>query len=63
MINEYDKIKLKTGEIARVVEILEKNKAYVAEVYTKDSLSVEFIYQQDIASVFVEKEYPLGEAI
>ncbi|MCL2694198.1 MAG: hypothetical protein FWE60_03735 [Oscillospiraceae bacterium] len=64
MINEGDKIKLKTGEIALISEILSENKAYVAEVFNKNgSVSIEQILWQEIASVFVETEYPLGKAI
>ena len=62
MINEYDKIKLKTGEIARVCEILEENVAYIAEVYKNDErgISVEQIAYRDIASVFEEIERPIA---
>ena len=62
MINEYDKIKLKTGAIARICEILEENVAYIAEIYTEKGglLSVEQIAYGDIASVFVEIEKPIS---
>jgi hypothetical protein len=61
MINEFDKIKLKTGEIAVICEILEKNIAYIAEVYNRDGkMSVEQIAYGDIASVFEEVERPIA---
>ena len=64
MIKEGDKIKLKTGEIALVSEVLSEDKAYVAEVFSKNGdVSVEQLLQQEIASVFIETEYPLGKAI
>jgi len=63
MIKEGDKIKLKTGEIASVDEILEDNVAYIAGIFKKDGgVSVEQIYYQDIASVFEEIERPLPKA-
>jgi len=62
MIHEYDKIKLKTGQLARVCEILEENVAYIAEIYKKDGRidSVEQIAYIDIASVFEEVERPIA---
>ena len=64
MINEYDKIKLVTGEIARVSEVLENAKAYIVEVFKKDgSISVEQISYNDIASVFEEIEHPIAKAV
>jgi len=64
MINEGDKIKLRTGEIALISEVLAENKAYVAEVFSKSGdVSIEQILQKEIASVFVETEHPLPQAI
>jgi len=64
MIKEGDKIKLKTGEIALISEVLEENEAYVAEVFDKNGdVSIEQILQNEIMSVFVETEYSLGKAI
>jgi hypothetical protein len=61
MINEYDKVRLTTGEIARIVEVLEENIAYIAEVYRNDAgVSVEQISYGDISSVFEEIEHQLG---
>jgi len=64
MIKEGDKIKLETGEIALISEVLAENEAYVAEVFSKDGdVSIEQILQQEIASVFVETEHQLKKAI
>ena len=60
-IEEYDKIKLRTGETARVVEILESGVMYIAEVFKEDGISVEHISQKDIVSVFKEIEYPVAQ--
>ena len=65
MICEYDKVRLKTGEIAHIVEILEENVAYVAEIVRPNdgfSVSIEQIGHDDIASKFVENELPLAQA-
>ena len=60
MIREGDKIKLKTGEIAFISEILAENEAYAAEVFDKSGgVSVEQILHTEIASVFVEIEQPV----
>ncbi|MFM1534387.1 hypothetical protein ABGF38_04155 [Helcococcus ovis] len=50
-IKQYDKVLLKSGEFAYIVEILEKDKAYVADIEKEDGeTSTEFIYQIDIKS-------------
>jgi hypothetical protein len=60
-IKEYDKVKLHTGEIARIVEVLEQGKMYVGEIVRKDKhVDVEHIPVSDIVSVFVETEQPIG---
>ena len=64
MINEGDKIKLVTGEIAFISEVLESNIAYIAEVFCKNGgISIKQINQDDIASVFEEIEHPLSVSI
>ena len=56
-IEEGCKIKLKSGEIARVVEVLKRGEAYMVEVFLKTGgLSVNTIMPKEIASVFVETE-------
>jgi len=64
MIKEGDKIKLITGEIAIISEVLEENVAYIAEIFAKDGGgSIEQIYHNDIASIFEEIERPVAQAI
>ena len=60
MIKEGDKIKLKTGEIAFVAEVLEEGVMYIAEVFTKDGISVDHVEHKNITSVFVEMENPIA---
>ena len=64
MIKEGDKIKLSTGEIALISEILEENVAYIAEIFKNGGgVSIEQISHQDIVSVFDEVERPLAKAM
>jgi len=63
-IKEYDKIKLKDGHLARVVEVLEEGKAYIAEIFKRNGdvgVSVEQVLQTEIASVFEEIEHPIAQ--
>ena len=56
----YDKIRLKNGKIAHIVEICEEGVAYMADVYEGDGeYETETIKQSDIAGIFVEIEKPL----
>jgi len=60
MLKEYDKVRLETGEVARIVEVLKDGVAYVAEVYKDDGkVSVEPVNIEDIKTVFVESEMPV----
>ena len=62
-IEEFDKVKLKTGEIARIVEVYESGVAYEAEVYRPDgvfSITVDVVKHGDISSVFKETEHQLA---
>jgi len=59
MINEGDKVKLKTGEIALIAEVLEDGVMYIAEIFTKSGVSIDHLEHNDIASVFVEIENPI----
>jgi len=66
MINEYDKVRLKTGEIARISEVLELGVAYIAEIFRKNgesSITIDHIKHDDISSIFVETETPLAHAM
>ena len=61
MIQEGSKVRLKTGEIAFISEVLERGVAYVAEVFKigKD-VSIEQISHKDIVSVYIETEQPIA---
>ena len=62
MIREYCKVRLNTGEIAHIVDILEQGKAYMAEIVRKNgefSVTIDQISHGDIVSVFTETETPL----
>ena len=59
-IQAYDKAKLKTGKIVKIVEVLGGGTAFVAEVYKDgEGLTIEPILLDDIISVIKEVEYPL----
>ena len=59
-ILEGQKVKLKTDEIARVVEVFKDGEAYMAEVFkSAGGFAVETIKPDDIASVYVEYEIPM----
>jgi hypothetical protein len=63
-IKLYDKVRLKTGEIAHIVEIFEPDKLYMADISKSDGEYVtEEIRQIDISSIFVEMEEPLKSAM
>jgi hypothetical protein len=60
MPREYDKIKLKTGEIGRILEDFGDG-SYIAEISLKTGdIETTEIKISDIASVFVETETPLS---
>ena len=62
MIKEYDKIRLQTGEIGRILEIFDDN-SYIAEIFTNDGgLDTVEIKKNDIFSVFTETEHPFVAA-
>ena len=57
-IKEYDKIRLTTDEIARVVEIFDVNN-FLAEIFRKTGgIDTTEIGSSDIQTVFVETEHP-----
>jgi len=60
-LNLYDKVKLKTGEIARIVDILrnETSTGYVVDVEEGDDYRTETVFIDEIKSVFIETEMPL----
>lgn len=64
MIRLYDKIRLKSGKLASIVEILEQGKAYIADIELEpEDYTTEQILQEDIASIFVEVEQPFPDAV
>jgi len=64
MIKQYDKIKLKSGERAVIVEIWEQGVSYEADIEIDfDDYKTETIKHTDIESVFVEVEVPLQDAV
>ena len=50
-IDVYDKVILKTGEVAYIVEILGDGKCFVADIDYADGTSTDFIYPKDILQV------------
>ena len=64
-IKLYDKIKLNTGEIARIVDVLKNETAtgYIVDVEEEDDYRTETIFIDDIKSIFIETEIPLKGAV
>ena len=64
-IKLYDKIKLTTGEIARIVDVLKNDTAtgYIVDVEEEDDYRTETIFIDDIKSIFIETEIPLQGAV
>ncbi|MCL2754881.1 MAG: hypothetical protein FWD35_04080 [Oscillospiraceae bacterium] len=63
MIEESKKVRLKTGEVARIADVLEKGVAYIAEIMRRSngfSVTVAQISHDDIQSVFEEIELPVA---
>ena len=64
MLKQYDKIKLKSGERAVIVEIWEPGVSYEADIEVEsDDYKTETIKHTDIESIFVEVEVPLQDAV
>ena len=62
-IQLYDKVKLRTGKIVKIVEVLGGGAVFVVEMYKDgEGLTIEQIYFEDILSVIKEVEYPLAHA-
>jgi len=63
MIKEFQKIRLTTGEEAIVVEILEKDKAFLVDIKkAEDEYETDEITIADISSVFDEVERQIATA-
>lgn len=48
-LNLFDKIMLKTGEIAYIVEVL--GNSYVCDIERQNGIDTDFVYPNDIAKV------------
>ena len=58
MIKEYDKVRLKTGQLARIVEIF-NDKIFLAEVVAKSGdIDTREVKAEEIVTVFEEIERP-----
>ena len=56
----YQKIKLKSGEYAHIVEIYENGVAYEADIYDKNGkIKTDTIKHSDIAFIIEEVEKPI----
>ncbi len=63
MIKECDKIRLKTGLLASVSEVLGNGTAFIIEYFTDNGeFTTDQVTRDDIVSVFVETEQPLATA-
>ena len=59
MIKQYQKVRLKDGKDAIIVEILGSGEAYIADIeISEGDYETDTIYPKDIKSVFVEVEQP-----
>ncbi|MDR2168395.1 MAG: hypothetical protein LBE35_11195 [Clostridiales bacterium] len=64
MIKEFQKVRLKTGEEAVIIEILQKGRAFLADVKKAElDYETDEITMDDIAGVFVETEHPLEKIL
>ena len=60
-IKECDKVKLKTGELAKISEVLKEGNDYIVEIFRANGhVEVDQISYNDISSVFIEVEHPLA---
>jgi predicted DNA-binding antitoxin AbrB/MazE fold protein len=57
----YQKVRLKTGEIAHIVEIYEDGVVYEADIYADGKTRTDTIRQEDIKSLITEIETPLQQ--
>jgi hypothetical protein len=64
VIDQYQIVKLKSGQKACIVEILEQGRAYIADIeISEGNFETEQISQDDIACVYVEVEIPLSKTV
>ena len=63
LIKQFQKVRLKTGEIAVIIEVLEPGKAFLADIEKDDgNYETDEMLFDGIASVFIETEQPLKTA-
>ena len=58
MVKEGDRVRLKTGEIAVISEVLRRDVAYIAEIFRRSGdnpITIDQIGHEEIAAVFVEQ--------
>ena len=61
MIKQYDKVKMIDGKYAVIVEILEPQVAYIADIeLSEGDYTTETIAYSDIAAMIVEVEQPIA---
>ena len=61
MIKQYDKVKLVNGNYAIIVEILETDKAYIADIdLANGDCTTDTIFHMDIAALIDEVERPVA---
>lgn len=64
MLKKFQKIRLKSGKTAHIVEILDRGEAYLADIYDGDGeYTTETIKPSDIASLIVEVEQPFKQTV
>ena len=63
-IKEGQKVRLKTNEIGRIVEVLKNGEAFMAEIFMSvGGIDIKTIRPNDIASVYVENEIPMEQYV
>ena len=61
MIKQYDKIKMRDGKYAVIVEVLEPEVAYIADIELEEGdFTTETISFSDIAATIIEIEQPIA---
>ncbi len=56
-IGLYDKVLLKSGYTASIAEILEEEKAYIADIDYPDDIETEIIERKDIEKIIHKAEF------
>lgn len=50
-VNQYDKVKLKTGETATIVEVLESEKAFIADIERNNDIDTAHLKIDEIEKI------------